>query len=76
MPNEPKQSPRLLEVAEVAERLKCSERTLEHMMNRGDFPKPLRWQMRKRVWAASTVDRYLQNLIDESEADFLKHSEA
>lgn len=53
---------RLLMRREVADRLHVSPKTLDKLVRRGIFPRPIRWSRKLVRWKESTVDDYLANL--------------
>jgi predicted DNA-binding transcriptional regulator AlpA len=53
----------LLNRAQVAERLTVCQRTVFRLQrDDDDFPKPLPMGVRKTVWTASSIDRYIEAL--------------
>jgi excisionase family DNA binding protein len=53
----------LLTSQDVAERLSISVRTLQRMVARGEFPRPIRFSRKWVRWKRSDVDTYLQGLV-------------
>ena len=53
----------LMTKAEVAQTLKCSERTLERLVRDGGFPPPLR-HGKEALWFESVVQKWLQRQRD------------
>ena len=45
--------------AELAIALRCSERTLRRMWERGDLPEPTRLGPRSRVWPVAKINQWL-----------------
>lgn len=54
------QEPELLSAQQVAERLSISVRTVQRMVQRGELPKPIRYNRKLIRWPTAEVEAYLQ----------------
>lgn len=52
---------------DVEEKIGRSERTIRRLLDRGDFPRPVRYPGCSSIgWLESDVDEWIQSLVDAS----------
>jgi excisionase family DNA binding protein len=54
------QRPELLSAQQVAERLSISVRTVQRMVQRGELPRPIRYNRKLIRWPTAEIEAYLK----------------
>lgn len=58
--NKPEDKPKFIDAAELCKELGICDRTLLNWINKGIFPKPLRLNIRRRIWLRVNIDQFFE----------------
>ena len=62
-----KPSRRFADAAEICDELGITRRTLRNWVRRGQFPPPLRLNLRKHVWLRASLENFYHELANKAE---------
>lgn len=57
------ESPRLLALPQVMDLTSLSEPTIRRMVDRGDFPRPVRISSNRKAWAQTSVAAWINDRV-------------